>query len=185
MKNRTKAWVTPPFPDKKYRIIYADPPWRFGSRFRSRDDDQKPLNYKTMSTQEIRDLPVGDISLPNSVLFLWTTDAHLEQAMWVIDSWGFEYKTVAFVWNKLRRNPGNWTVKSCELCLLGARGRAHAFLESYSEYQYVPIKRRGHSRKPDEIRRSIRRMFGQSTGPRIELFARERHDGWDAWGDEV
>ena len=178
-----------PFPDKKYRIIYADPPWHFGSRFRSARSDcddgdgQKPLTYDTMSTSEIRALPVSDICLKNSVLFLWTTDAHLEQATWVINSWGFKYKTVAFVWNKLRRNPGNWTVKSCELCLLGARGRAHAFLETYSEWQLVEAKRRGHSRKPDEVRRSIVRMFGDV--PRIELFARERHGGWDVWGDEI
>ncbi len=179
-----------PFPDKKYRIIYADPPWHFGSRFRSTRSDcdtgdgQRALIYNTMTTPEIRVLPVGDISLPNSVLFLWTTDAHLEQACWVINSWGFKYKTVAFVWNKRRSNPGNWTVKGSELCLLGARGRAHAFLESYSERQSVEARRGRHSAKPDEVRSRIERMFGDA-GPRIELFARERHAGWDAWGDEL
>lgn len=178
------------WPTKKYRIIYADPPWHFGSRFRtSRNSDkvgdgQLSLIYDTMSTYEICALPVNDISLLNSVLFLWTTDAHLEQATWVINSWGFKYKTVAFVWNKMRRNPGNWTVKSCELCLLGARGRVHTFLESYSEHQLVEVKRGRHSQKPDEVRKRIGRMFGDA-GPRIELFARERCEGWDAWGDEV
>ena len=172
------------FPTKKYRVIYADPPWHFGSRFRSAGSKQRSLGYETMSTQKICDLPVGGISLQNSVLFLWTTDAHLEQATWVINAWGFKYKTVAFVWNKLRSNPGNWTVKSCELCLLAARGRAHAFLESFSQRQFVEAKGGRHSAKPDEVRARIGRMFGEA-GPKIELFARERHEGWDAWGDEL
>ena len=172
-----------PFPDKKYRVIYADPPWHFGSRFRSTGSNQRSLIYNTMRTSEIQALPVNDICLSNSVLFLWTTDAHLEQAMWVINSWGFAYKTVALVWNKMNNNPGNWTLKSCELCLLAACGRVHAFLETYKERQLVEAKRAGPSQKPDEVRESIERMFGDV--PRIELFAREKHDGWDAWGDEL
>lgn len=180
-----------PFPDKKYRVIYADPPWHFGSRRCSRPStgEQVPLPYETMTEQAILDLPVDDISLSNSVLFLWTTDAHLPFALRVMESWGFRYRTIGFTWVKrtARDKPvfvmGNWTNKSTELCLLGTRGRAHAFLLRRDVRQLVDDVRLGHSRKPDEVRDRVVRMFGDV--PKIELFARERHDGWDAWGDEV
>lgn len=181
-----------PFPDKRYRIIYADPPWHFGSRRCSRPStgEQVPLAYGTQTLRWIRELPVGDISLLNSVLFLWTTDAHLSSALEVMSAWGFGYKTVAFYWLKRTTRGksvfvmGNWTNKSVEQCLLGIRGHPHAFLVRRDVRQLVEAERRGHSRKPDEVRERIVWMFGDA-GPRIELFARERHDGWDAWGDEV
>ena len=181
-----------PFPDKKYRIVYADPPWHFGSRRGSKPSigEQVPLAYGTMSERQLLDLPVGDISLTNAVLFLWTTDAHLPLALRVMEAWGFRYRTIAFEWLKrtVRDRPvfvmGNWTNKSVELCLLGTRGRVHAFLEDRTVRQLVEARRVKHSAKPDEVRRRIVQMFGDA-GPRIELFARERHDGWDAWGDEI
>lgn len=181
-----------PFPDKKYRILYADPPWKFGSRRCSRPStgEQTPLSYRTQTVQWILDLPVRSISLANSVLFLWTTDAHLPSALRAMSAWGFAYKTVGFVWYKktARDRPvfvmGNWTNKSTELCLLGARGQPHAFLVRRDVRQLVEAKRDGHSAKPDEVRERIVQMFGDA-GPRIELFARERHRGWDSWGDEL
>ena len=180
-----------PFPDKEYRIVYADPPWHFGSRRCSRPftGEQERLPYETQSSDWICDLPVDEISLPNSVLFLWTTDAHLPLALRVMKAWGFKYKTVGFVWFKktTKNKPvfvmGNWTNKSTELCLLGAKGRSHAFVVSRKIRQLVEAKRKSHSQKPDEVRRRIVELMGDV--PRIELFARERHEGWDAWGDEL
>jgi len=180
------------FPDKKYRIVYADPPWHFGSRrcSCSLTGEQVRLPYETQRDEWIFDLPVRDIVLPNSVLFLWTTDAHLPIALGAMEKWGFKYRTVGFVWLKRTARGrhvfvmGNWTNKSSESCLLGTRCRAHVFLVRRDVRQLVEARRRGHSRKPDEVRDRIVQMFGDA-GPRIELFARERHEGWDAWGDEI
>ena len=188
------------FPDKKYRIVYADPPWYFDQGIRSGCEDDTEFKYYTpettpggkyrmQTTEWICDLPVRDISLPNAVLFLWTTDAHLEQAIQVMNAWGFKYKTVAFYWNKkTSKNKqvcyyGHWTMKGTETCLLGTRGRPHVFVTSHRVRQLVEARRRGHSQKPDEVRRRIVELMGDES--RIELFARERHEGWDAWGDEI
>jgi len=184
-----------PFPNKKYRIIYADPPWEFGdgirsSKMRNNKNLKYQPQYKMQSTEYICSLPVEDISLPNSVLFIWTTDAHLPSALEVINAWGFQYKTIGFIWNKKTSTGkqvcyfGQWTCKGSEICLLAIKGRIHTFLEDHTVRQLVEAERRAHSQKPDEVRKRIEKMFGNS-GPRIELFARERFEGWDAWGDEV
>ena len=99
---------TPPLPDKKYSIIYADPPWNFGDRLRSSKilEDGKmqfrelTLHYPMMKTSAICALPIKELADDPSVLFMWTTDAHLPNALEVIKAWGFTYKTIAFIWNK-------------------------------------------------------------------------------------
>lgn len=182
-----------PFPDKKYKVIYADPPWSFtskelqkygGVRFTSMDK-----HYQTQSKDWIKRLPVITIADSDCALFLWSTDAHLGEAIDTMESWGFKYITVAFVWEKLTStgktvaNLGAWTMKNYELCLFGTRGSMLKYKRVNNVYQKVASERTKHSRKPEQVRRNIELIFGDL--PRIELFARQKVDGWDAWGDEV
>ena len=179
---------------KKYQIIYADPPWQFssrqlqkysGNRFASLDSRE----YPTMRLKDIMRLPVADITDNDCALFLWTTDAHIPDALELMVEWGFDYVTVAFVWVKKTPNwkqvatLGAWTMKNCELCLLGTTGSMLKHKKANNVYQLVEAIRSDHSRKPQEVRDSIVKLFGDL--PRIELFARQKVEGWDCWGNEV
>ena len=176
---------------KKYNVIYADPAWRFSQGINRRKDirekfgtnEELSIQYPTMSDKEIIELNVADYADDNCVLFLWTTDAHLEVAIKAINNWGFKYKTVAFTWNKKRGFMGKWTVKQCEICLLATKGTAHKLLKSFKEKSYLEENKTEHSKKPNEFRKRIERMFGDV--PKLEMFARTRAEGWDAWGNEV
>jgi len=179
--------------NKKYNIIYADPPWSFSSkelqkyggvRFTSMDK-----HYQTQSKTWIKDLPVKNITHQDCALFLWSTDAHIEDAIQTMRSWGFKYVTVAFVWEKLTStgktvaNLGAWTMKNYELCLFGTKGGMLKHKQVNNIYQKVAAERTKHSKKPNEVRKRIEDLFGDL--PRIELFAREKTDGWDVWGNEI
>ena len=180
---------------KKYKIIYADPPWDFGNRMYSsnKNDHHREISraYSVMKTDEIATLPVKNIIEGDAICFMWSTDAHLPDALKVMESWGFKYKTVAFIWNKKEKSGkqvcymGQWTMKGSEIVLLGTRGKMTQFLKSRKVRQLVEAQRdRGkHSKKPQEVRDKIVEMFGDI--PRIELFAREKTEGWDVWGNEV
>ena len=171
---------------KEYNIIYADPPWRYnGNRHGSRSTER---HYPTMSLEEICALPVADISAKDSALFLWVTFPILRQAFSVIDSWGFKYKTVAFVWAKQNRKTaswfwgmGNWTRANAEICLLATKGAPKR--QSGSVHQLLVSKVEEHSKKPDDARERIIQLIGDK--PRVELFARTHPPGWDVWGNEV
>ncbi len=178
---------------KKYQIIYADPPWSFssrelqkygGKRFTSMDK-----HYQTQHKDWIKELSVKDITDKDCALFLWTTDAHIKEAIETLEAWGFKYVTVAFVWSKTTKNGkkawtlGAWTLKNCELCLLATKGKMLKYKFSNNVRQLVEAERTKHSRKPQEVRERIEALFG--TLPRIELFAREKTEGWDVWGNEV
>lgn len=176
----------------KYNIIYADPPWDYSSNIRKKEygpNRNIKEKYPTMAPGQIKSLPIGDISADDAALFLWTTDSHLKLALEVMESWGFKYTTIAFVWLKLTSkgnycfSMGPWTGKSTEICLLGTKGKAHSMVKDRSVRQLVIAERREHSRKPDEVRDRIVQMFGNI--PRIELFAREKPKGWHVWGNEV
>ena len=170
--------------DKKYQIIYADPPYRFSQginrrktiRERHGTNEELSLQYPTMSDKEIANLDIGKIADEQCVLFLWTTDAHLEIAIKSLNNWGFKYKTIAFTWNKCRGFMGKWTVKQCEICLLATKGTSHKLLKSFKEKSYIEIPKTKHSRKPPEARSRIERMFGEEAA-KIELFARQEHEG--------
>jgi len=142
-----------------------------------------------MNLQDIKDLPVKNISDEDSICFMWVTDSHLKQGIEVMESWGFKYKTIGFVWLK-RYNTGTlvynfapWTLKSTEICLLGTRGRMSKHKKVNNIKQLVEATRTTHSKKPDEVRNRIVNLFGDL--PKIELFARDKKEGWDAWGNEV
>lgn len=138
------------------------------------------------------------IAKDDCILFLWTTLPKIYDAQYVISSWGFEYKTAAFVWVKRNKifvperaeshggiddfmGQGRWTRQNAEICLLCTRGRPKRKSAKVRQIIYEPIRQ--HSRKPDETRERIVELCGDI--PRIELFARQECDGWDCWGDEV
>ena len=169
---------------KKYNIIYADPPWQFN--FAKRKLKDKSHLYPTMKGQDICDLPIKDLSDDNAILFLWIMNSEIPLALDVIKAWGFKYKTVAFTWVKTTKNTfhfggGNWTRSNPELCLLATRGQIKRISASIRNLVISPL--REHSRKPDEIRNEIVKLVGDL--PRVELFARQKTDGWDVWGNEV
>lgn len=171
-------------PEKKYNIIYADPPWRY---WESGNKNQSE-HYKTMTIDDICSLPVKDIVAENSVLFLWVTYPILAEAFRVIESWGFKYSTAAFVWvkkNKTADSPffgcGAWTRANSELCLLATRGSVQRLDATISQIVESPIEE--HSKKPNIVRELIERLVGKL--PRVELFCRNPADGWDVWGNEA
>ena len=174
--------------DKKYSIIYADPPWAYlwgkgkeGGRF------APEKHYTTMQTQEIFALPVKRIAEKNCALFLWATMPCLPDTIKVMAARGFKYKTCAFTWVKTRKDGlplagmGSYTKSNAELCLLGMRG--HIKSVDKAVRQIVMQPRFGHSVKPPMIRNEIVRLFGDV--PKIELFARQTVAGWDCWGNET
>ncbi len=172
---------------KKYQIIYADPPWSFNFRNRNRlSQKAKDCLYDTMQAKDITNLPIGLLADSNCALFLWVMDSQMPLALDVIRSWGFIYKTVAFTWVKTTKNTyhfggGNWTRSNPEQCLLATKGDIKR--ASASVRQLVVEPRREHSKKPDRIRTDIIKLVGNL--PRIELFARQKTEGWDVWGNEV
>lgn len=179
---------------KKYNIVYADPPYSFGDRMLSKGHGGYfySLDDKHYTPMEYKDICNLSISLRSHldndcILFMWSTDAHLKEAIGIMEAWGFEYVTVAFYWLKKETSGkdvcffGRWTMKSMEICLLGKRGKPQR--EAKNVRQLVRATRREHSRKPDEVRERIVELMGDL--PRIELFARRKVEGWDCWGNEV
>ena len=177
-----------PFPDKKYSIIYADPAWSFKNYSKKGEGRNPNQHYETMSIDDIKNLPVSKIADQNCVLFLWVVNHSLPLAFEVIERWGFEYKTMGFVWVKKNLKSdgfftglGYWTRGNPELCLLATKGKPSRISKSVKELVIEP--RSSHSKKPNIIRDKIVELVGDV--PRIELFARETTDGWDSWGNEV
>jgi len=141
-----------------------------------------------MQIDELCNLPVQNISNDNCILFLWATFPRLPEALKLIKSWGFSYKGLAFNWVKTNKKTdslfwgmGYWTRQNPEVCLIGLKGKVprlarniHSVLMDKVEY---------HSKKPDRVRDLIISSVGDL--PRIELFARQKIDGWDCWGNEV
>lgn len=210
-----------PFPDKKYSIIYADPPWSYDDKA---DSGKRGAGHKypTMSIYEIMALPVRQIAEKDALCFLWTTGPMLEEAKQVMKAWGFTFRTVAFVWVKLNKSygkvmqkvvmrevneyggiydaewgqriledvlreavfkgMGNYTRSNVEYVYVGSRGKNPERADK-SVGQVIFAPRGQHSEKPERVREEIDLIYRD--GARIELFARQRVGGWDAWGLEV
>lgn len=178
---------------KKYQVIYADPPWHFGGggvfQDGGRDIRKTADQYTLTKTSDLKKLDVESLAADDALMFMWTTDQHLPDALELFKAWGFKYSTVAFYWVKryesgaLCSNVGCWTMKNCEMVLLGTRGKPLKLKQARNIKQLVEAVRRKHSQKPDEVRMRITELCGDV--PRVELFARETPDGWDVWGNEV
>lgn len=184
-----------PFPNRKYSIIYADPPWEYkesgsGNRVVS-------SKYSTMNIEEIKALPVRDISNDTCILWLWVTFPRLEQGLEVIKAWDFQYYGLGFNWVKTTQSDnlawgmGYYTRQNTEVCLIGVKQKRikPKVRNILSVFMYPRME---HSRKPAFVRKKIVDICGDL--PRIELFARppkdrlfedESYKGWDLWGNEV
>lgn len=188
----------PDMPEKKYDVIYADPPWDYGGKLqfdkssKSADkiDPEKKIfissanfKYPTVKTKDLMKIPVHEIAKDDCLLFMWVTNPHLAQGIELGKSWGFEYKTVAFVWDKMVHNPGQYTMSYCELCLVFKRGRIPKPRGARNIKQLFSSPRGRHSQKPLEVLHNIEKMF--PTQDRIELFARHKPKNWDVWGLDV
>ena len=167
---------------KKYQIIYADPPWAMVGK------GELTPNYPVMTLVEIKSIPIGNFTEPNCALFLWAINSQIPQAIEVLNSWGFDYKTIGFVWIKVSKKTGkqncrlgSWTLNGTEMCLLGVKGKMPRLTKNVR--QIIECPRGRHSEKPEEVRYRILQLFGDL--PRIELFARQKTEGWDIWGNEV
>lgn len=176
--------------DKKYSIIYADPPWN-GLGWNNGSGKHCPANhYEVQDIEWIKNLPVSSISAETCFLFLWVTFPNLPDGIDVIKSWGFKYSTCAFNWVKRNKKSdsfffglGNYTRANSEICLLGTKGKCQKARVSNKVRQVCDARIMNHSKKPPEIRERIVELCGDL--PRIELFAREKTEGWDVWGNEV
>jgi N6-adenosine-specific RNA methylase IME4 len=170
-----------PFPEGKFGAMLWDPPWRFRTWSETNQRKSASKHYALMMLEEIKALPVSDLALPDCVLFLWVIAPMFPQAHEVIVDWGFEYKTVAFVWDKGRMGLGYWTRHETEQCWLATRGQPRRRPGATSVRQKITEKPREHSRKPDCVHDRIEALV---TGPYLEGFARGPWPGWTVWGDE-
>jgi N6-adenosine-specific RNA methylase IME4 len=163
----------------KYRVLYADPPWKYGDA--GYGSGPAEFHYPTMSIDELCKLPVKDIALDNSVLFIWVTSPLLEDVFKVINSWGFTYKA-SFVWDKVKHNVGHYVSVRHELLLIATRGSCTPDDQRLIDSVQV-IERGEHSVKPEEFREYIEQMYPH--GNKVEMFARKRSKGWDVWGNQI
>lgn len=186
------------YPDKKYEIIYADPPWYYAPRKKGTVfGGGVTTKYPTLTPAQLCEFPVDDWAADTSILFMWVTMPYLMEsfqnrkgaAQEVIEAWGFKYVAVGFTWIKTNRKegtpfagPGHYTMSNTELCLIGRKGK-YMQRENRGIQQVIMEPRREHSRKPDRVRDDIVRGWGDR--PRLEIFARTSTPGWDVWGNEV
>ena len=168
-----------PFPNKKYQIIYADPPWKYEHPPIGASNRSIEKHYETMAIEDIKNLeiPIGD----NGVCFLWATAPKLKECIDVLECWGFTYRT-CLVWDKEIIGMGYWFRNQHELLLVGLKGKFSP-PEPHLRISSIWRERRSrHSEKPHRLREWINKCFPNS--PKIELFARHKAKGWDAWGNE-
>lgn len=175
---------------KKYKTIYADPPWQFQNRTGKVAPEHKRLNrYATMSLEDIIKLPVSQAADDKSHLYLWVPNALLPEGLEVMKAWGFEYKT-NLIWEKVRkdgypdgRGVGFYFRNVTEMLLFGIKGDKNRTLQpGRTQVNLIRSIKREHSRKPDEFVKLIEEC---SQGPRLELFARGNRSGWDMWGNQA
>ena len=172
-----------------YQVIYADPPWHFRVRSEKGEGRSAKKHYPVMSLADISALPVSKIAANNSVLLIWAIDPMLDVAFDVIKAWNFQFKTVGFYWVKKNLKSagfftglGYYTRANPEQCLLATRGDGLE-RKDRSVQRLIVAPRGRHSEKPEEAYRGIERLFGNVS--RVELFARSRRPGWDAFGNQV
>lgn len=173
---------------KKYQIIYADPPWHYRNYADSTASRWVGNKYPVLGVEALCALPIDVLADKDCTLFLWTTPPCLAEAIRVVEAWGFAYKTKAFCWVKQTRKGaglftgmGYWTRSNTEDCWLAVRGRPKRLSASVHQVVVSPVQE--HSQKPAIVRQRIVQLMGDL--PRIELFARQKAEGWDCWGNEV
>ena len=165
------------FPSRKYKTILADPPWQEqgGGKIKRGADKHYPL----MKTKDKKDLDVNSLADDNCWLYLWVTNNFLKDGLEVMENWKFRYVT-NFCWAKDRFGIGYYFRGQHELCLFGVKGNLKPIHRNIPSLIYA--KRTKHSKKPEESFEVFDKM---SHEPRIELFARNKRNGWDSWGNEI
>lgn len=183
-EGRRRRQLVPTFPEGKFSVLYADPPWAYQHQWQ---EQAAAGQYRTLHWTEVRDYedPEGrqicDLCVPETVLFLWVTSPHLDHGLAVVKAWGFEYKA-SMVWDKGRAPGMGWWMKTHhEFLLIGARKQSRPpDVKPISVICYEPSR---HSAKPEELYGIIEAMY---RGPYCELFGRgEPREGWEIWGDEI
>ena len=201
-KERTKINpledLFPPLPNDKYQVIYADPPWDYGGKMQYdktviKDENEgferkiflssATFKYPTLKLKQLKELDVQSIAADDCLLFMWTTGPQMANSIELGEAWGFEYKTVAFVWDKQVHNPGRYTLSQTEFVLAFKRGKFPQPRGARNVRQMIAVHRGEHSVKPAEVIDGITKMFPQQK--KIELFARNNYVGWDNWGLEI
>ena len=192
-------WPFDPLIPMKYGAILADPPWAYAMRSDKGYEKSPEAHYQTMPLDEIKALPVLELAGPDCLLFLWSTWPHLDQALQVMQAWGFTYVTGG-AWIKRTKNwklafgTGYVQRSASEPYLIGKINRPE--LKSKSERNVIDAPRKfpgmadkieavreAHSRKPSEMRQMIERLLPRAY--KAELFAREAWEGHDVWGNEA
>ena len=172
---------TPDLPKGKYRVIYADPPWKYADEL-IEGYGAAEHHYPTMTISELCALPILELVEDNAALFLWVTSPILSECWSIIKAWGFEYKA-SFVWDKIKHNFGHYNSVRHEFLLICTRGSClpdeTKLIDSVQSIERMDQ----HSEKPTEFRKIIDTLYPQ--GKRIELFAREESAGWEKWGNEL
>lgn len=171
---------------KKYSVIYADPPWKYKNTSppclpsKAPDTCRIEYYYPTMALEEIKALAVPDLCEKDAVLFLWTTTPAIQEGLEVVRAWGFKYKTM-ITWEKTNNDcMGYWFRVCTEHLIIAIKGNVKAFRDM--ERTCYHEKRSKHSKKPEYFYEIIERV---TTGERVELFARQKREGWDVWGNEL
>lgn len=201
-KKRTKINpledIYPALPDKKYQVIYADPPWDYGGKMQYDKTTIKDENvgferkifissaafkYPTLKLKQLKELDIPSIAADDCLLFMWTTGPQMANSIELGEAWGFEYKTVAFVWDKMVHNPGRYTLSQTEFVLAFKKGKFPQPRGARNVRQLITVHRGEHSVKPISVIDGITKMF--PTQEKIELFARNNYYGWDNWGLEI
>ena len=176
--------------DKKYRTIYADPPWQFQNRTGKVAPEHKRLSrYSTMTLDDIKKLPVAEAADEKCHLYLWVPNALLPEGLEVMKAWGFDYKT-NLIWEKVRkdgfpdgRGVGFYFRNVTEILLFGIKGGNNRTLQAgRTQVNLIRAMKREHSRKPDEF---IPLIESCSAAPYLELFARGDRANWDMWGNQA
>lgn len=177
----TDGKEVPPLPEGKYQIIYADPPWNYSNKGPEYYGPAE-RHYDCLTHEELCNMNVEDIAAGEAVLFLWVTSPMLSECWDVIRAWGFEYKA-SFIWDKIRHNYGHYNSVRHELLLICTRGSFLPQTEKLFDSVVSLERSNEHSEKPEFFRDIIDTLY--PNGPRIELFARNKIEGWDHFGDEL
>ena len=165
---------------ERYAVIYADPPWRYEHA----ESESRAIenHYPTMSLDEIKALPVGDIAFDDCILFMWATSPKLHESMQVLDAWGFSYRTCA-VWDKQKIGMGYYFRQQHELLLVAVKGAPPTPRPGDRPSSVFSYERSQHSAKPHEVYEIIEAMYPEL--PKLEMFCRSPRDGWGVWGNQA
>lgn len=189
-EQREKDLIFSEFNSKKFNVIYADPAWSFNSKKSGGSmKSGASQKYDVMTIEDLKALPVQDLADDNCLLVMWWVGAMPQDAIDLVHAWGFKLKNMnGFVWNKRTKKDlpffgmGYYSRAGSEAAIIATKGKPDIKSRSVRAVVTAPVGR--HSEKPNEFRKRINELMGEEC-PKIELFARSKHEGWSCWGNEV